>query len=627
MIGVVMVDKEFEKIVPTRLTKEQIEKIDGLRKKIENDIELELFPGLGNWREHHYMGGNKGVNKDDYLKKMNKHEEIVVVQKFINTLVEIGFLEGKTLKENGIYTKETFENVRNLQMRINEVLAENKEGVFVPPSAQEKKTVPSVLKKILSENKELEGSLLNAKSGKTYETKFGKYTYKIKMGVSTEKGRVGVIDVFDENEQQLKKISFSVDNKGKISINGVKLYKILVDGYVGVETLRALGLVAETLLKRQEKKEEAVKPVPTPTEKVVKIGLSFTKYLKEEWKNVGSKLNDTVNAGDYKKNEEKIDKINKVLWGLSYEQEKALRDNPPKIKVEGEEFSATWQGMMIAKNIYGISYGEFLDAWWDFLKKDERTKDLAKAVEKGENIEVKNKQLFIIVGESPNSGIGGSGIGVDATEIGKIFKQIKDNINAIAPEESVMRNFVIDKINDIQKEVEERLLTIAREVSKKGGNKEELIERLKEDKKLCDQIYQIYSLMGNMVGSQNTLTMPAFDTKFTDEKELTKSLKEYLELAIKKDERIVNEINRCLFSGIERFFGAGYKRDEALRMAEKIISRYGELNNGRWYLRLEDMDPEMRVFMNGYLLLLKSNELNKIYSEKQEKKIPTVRIS
>ena len=617
MIGVVMVDnKEFGKIVPTKLTQEQIEKIDDLRKEIENDIELELFPSLGNWREHHYMGGNKGVNKDDYLKKMNKHEEIVVVQKFINTLVEIGFLEGKTLKENGIYTKETFENVRNLQMRINEVLAKNKEGVFVPPSAQEKKTVPSVLKKILSENKELRGSLLNAVSGKTYETKFGKYTYKVRMGVSTEKGRVGVIDVFDENEQQLKKISFSVDNKGKISINGVKLYQILVDGYVGVETLRALGLVAETLLKGKEKEEEAkeaVKPVPTPTEKVVKIGLSFTKYLKDvEWENVKAMLNNTVNATDYEKNEKKINKINKVLWGLSYEQEKALRDNPPKIKVEGEEFSATWQGMMIAKNIYGISYGEFLDAWWDFLKKDERTKDLAKAVEKGENIEVKNKQLFIIVGESPNSRIGGSGIGVDATEIGKIFKQIKDNINATAPEESVMRNFVIDKINNMQKEVEERLLTIAREVSKKGGNKEELIERLNEDKKLCDQIYQLYSLMGNMVGSQNTLTMPAFDTKFTDEKELTKSLKEYLENAIKKDERIVNEINRCLFSGIERFFGAGYKRDEALRMAEKIISRYGELNNGRWYLRLEDMDPEMRVFMNGY-------ELNKIYSGKQEK--------
>jgi len=619
MIGVVMVDKEFGKIVPTKLTEEQIKKIDDLRKEIENDIELELFPSLGNWREHHYMGGNKGVNKDDYLKKMNKHEEIVVVQKFINTLVEIGFLEGKTLKENGIYTKETFENVRNLQMRINEVLAENKEGVFVPPSAQEKKTVPSVLKKILSENKELRGSLLNAVSGKTYETKFGKYTYKVRMGVSTEKGRVGVIDVFDENEQQLKKISFSVDNKGKISINGVKLYQILVDGYVGVETLRALGLVTEMLT--QEKKEEAKEAVkPVLTTAMLTVDLSFTKYLKDvEWENVKAMLNNTVNATDYEKNEKKINKINKVLWGLSYEQEKALRDNPPKIKVEGEEFSATWQGMMIAKNIYGISYGEFLDAWWDFLKKDERTKDLAKAVEKGENIEVKNKQLFIIVGESPNSGIGGSGIGVDATEIGKIFKQIKDNINATAPEESVMRNFVIDKINDMQKEVEERLLTIAREVSKKGGNKEELIERLNEDKKLCDQIYQLYSLMGNMVGSQNTLTMPAFDTKFTDEKELTKSLKEYLENAIKKDERIVNEINRCLFSGIERFFGAGYKRDEALRMAEKIISRYGELNNGRWYLRLEDMDPEMRVFMNGYLLLLKSKELDKMYSGKQEK--------
>lgn len=599
--------KELGELVPSiNLTEDQRSKLNNMAEIIEN-IDLKPISGKRLWRECHYLGGQHGVRDDKELRKLEMPPEIETVQKFINMLTEINFLNVKTLEANGDYNKSTFDAVKNMQIRINEYLAEKRIGVFVPPSVQEKKIMPTVITKVLSENEKLKNNLLNAKQD-TYSTTVGKLRYEIKMGTSTETGRVGIVNVYDKNNNLLKKINISIDKTGKVAVKGTMLYQILVDGYVGVETLRA----ATAALKEMTKKEL---PVPTPVHVSFGVGYSFRNNLYEEMKTVKEILKD-INPNEYNKQKKSIDKIELILANMTYAQEKALRENPIYIKVKGEQYSATWQGMIFAAR-NGVSYGDFLQAWLNYFKTNDNTKDLATEAENRLTMP-KEMPKFCIVGKT---GTGGTAVGVNLADVEELFNKAKENVEK-GLSKGKMRDEIISDIDNKWKFVKEEILKIAKKQTTSSG----LLNSLNKNDEIANHIYDVSVMYGNIPGSQSYLTMPFIDTRITDKDKLIGTVQNFineLKLSCGKD-YVVSFFNDNFVSSfaslpiIGKPFRKKFEVDETYKMAESFVDKYVKSFGGTHFLEMHKMDKEVKAFA---MLLCKSIDLQEKKIKKSEEKI------
>ncbi len=597
--------KSLGEIVPSiTLTKEQKDALNDMADEID-EIDLKPIPGKNIHRGKHVLGSLTGIKNDKELEKLKMPPEIETVQRFINMITEIKFLKTEQVEEDGVYNKQVFDTVKEMQVRINAYLAQKIMGVYVPSSIQEKKLVPSIAAKITRENKALKGNLYNAVEGKIYETTVGKATYKVRMGIVTDAGRAGIIDIFDEEGKRLKKISISVDEKGKIAVNGTMLYGILVDGFVGVETLRAATAVLKDMV--GQKKEI---PTPMPMQVSLKVGYSFKNDLAGEWtKNIRAMLiSQDPNA--LKENSKAIEEVNSVLLNLSYSQEKVLRDNPIKLKLgwTGNEYTATWQGMMLAhKN--GIGYEEFLEKWMNALKNNPETKELALKAVKGKLEVPKELPKYVLVGEA--KGGSGGALGVDLTDIGQLFKQAKENIEQNF-ESGPLRNFLLKDVNNRQKQVEDKVMELAHKAEKSKGNvKEKLIELLNSDREVATNIYLTYVFFGNMVGSQNFSTFPLANTQINEKEDLLVSLQKYIEKSMSThgDKAILNVFNDEFRKWTLR---KNFSKEDTRLMAEAFYDKYvveGPGKQAKKFLNLEDMSKsDIKTFA---LMFKWDSELNK----------------
>ncbi|MEM4332457.1 MAG: hypothetical protein QW500_04225 [Candidatus Micrarchaeia archaeon] len=590
------------------LTKEQMDALNDFADEIEK-IDLKPIPKKRLWRGHHYMGGANGVISDLELKRLNLPSEIEKMQRFMNLLVDIKFLSVQQLNVSGTYSRATFESVKSLQTELNRFLAEKKKGVYVPPSQEEKKAVAAAVAKIAKSEESLKGNIFNAPEGKEFETRIGKFTYKVRMGTKSKDGnnRVGFAEVFDEDGNRLKKIAFTVDKKtGKIYAEGTMLYRILVDGYIGIETLRAMV----AYLKEKTTIEKEL-PLPKPIHLSMKVGYSFIPELIANWPYEKEALIIIMGNKTLQKNSKLIDTINMVLWNMPYDAEKSIRENPPFVEIDGKRYSATWQGLRQAY-MDGVDVDKFLKEWINVLKKNPLTKDLVEKAEKGKLKKPDTPVNFFITGEMKGTFEGGN-IGVDLSDISGLFGQAKRNIEQNFSD-NAFRKEMISEVNRLQAMVENEAMNVLHKVEKEKGEssiKDRFIEELNNNRVLRNSIYLMYNYFGELPGSLSYIRLDVTYTGINTKEEMRLRLKEFIDIQLAKNKNLVEKT----------FKDAGIYNENPIRMAEKFMDKYCVYEGGRVLINLDKIESkDMRSFALLFRWELYKTQINAVEKKQEEKK-------
>ncbi len=616
---------DLGEITPKKeLTPEQIAAIKDLeefRKNIDEKIALDpnLDKRLRKYRGFAYEGGEHGITDDAKY----DIEDIRNAKRLIDDLKVIGFLGGERISKDGKYTgkydKRMYSEVLQMQKSINKYLRENKQNVVVVEATQQEKN----LLKTIAKGK----NLYNLSGTLKWTGKMG-LSYEVSLAAGEINGeKIGHIKVKDKEGALIKDIAFRVDKNGKASVSATRLYQILEDGYLGVETRRAVGVYLkkffkdkEESLKESKKLPETIVPivppqaVPQKTNAVISVGYSFRDDLedKNNWNDVLRKLR---NLGDYEElenNIQKMEEIRLVLTNISYEAEMELRRNPPYVRINGKDYSLTWEGAMLARRDW-VEYSTFFDRWMKYLKTNEATKDVAKKVENGTIKEKGQRQRFVVEVKNQGKSPKDANYGVSTADIETMYNEVVDNINKYISGNGEMKKRLLA---DIEKEKKEVIGLIKKT---RFSRPEELREMLNDNESLHLRILATYGAFGNKPDEAPILEMPQINFGFLE----ANKLEQYIEEVIGNN----LEGTRKLFARyfyISNIF-TNFENDSAKDLMEKFIDEFTTINhNNRRYLPdLKEIDnPEMKAFVMWIYINILHRYNQEILKTKKERAEP-----
>ncbi|MEM0438315.1 MAG: peptidoglycan-binding domain-containing protein, partial [Candidatus Micrarchaeia archaeon] len=508
---------DSRKIIPVpaaaKLTEEQREYFEKIKDGLLKDLLIDLDYVGKKWREEGWQGGENGLTDDRKKKPHRKNastNDIKTAQKILNSLMAENLppdirLKGPPLKEDGIYGKATQEKVKEFQRMINTYLKKYNTGIWVNPSDKDIALVNSL---------KCRGKLYNAapnlfiekRKGITYETTMQNYT-------PDKSKRNGIVIIKDEQGYEIGRIRIFVDKKNNITIDGVYLKEILVDGYFGEETRKALLFLMGVLTAKEEK------PVPVEHAQRIEIGVSFQPSIYSLFSRnqiLSKKLKDDLEAAG-KYNVETLKIIKGIILRLNYEDEIKLR-NDKTITIGGRTYQNSFEGITKAM-LDGNSADKVYDAFAGKLRslgidiaEYERELGFNKGVnwyrsEPGRKkyCELANyadkitprMEPFVKVKETPSSDKGG--LVLDYSGVDDVFARALRNIEKYLPRDSLFTNLVLADVY----EKRSRVAQIIKAAEKEGKSEKEILDLLNKNNELRSLVFNAFKMYGDALFKSN----------------------------------------------------------------------------------------------------------------------------
>ncbi len=521
----------IKSIPKKKLTEKQMKILEKYSDKLDSLITLEYKNIVRNarlWRKYGYQGGAHGLRND----KEAKSKEVKNAQQFLNDINAVfRFTTGKKLVADGIYGRRTFERTKEFQRKINELLRSYNRGVRVEVSSVEKRLISFIVRSF----KKRKIDLYKDKPGRySWKSNDGKRKYELRM-LKTEKGiRKGELVVRNASGSILKRINFKIDAKGNVSYdkNAVMLYEIMVDGYFGVETRRAVTLVAKRMLKDTVRPQTIRRPVKSSI--TMTLGVSFAPYLAELAGYIHSELRSHARGNEYEGNKDLIDEIVNIYSNMTYKDEIKLRKNRQKIKVDGKEYNATWQDMLRARIIDDVPYEKFLKEWMKMLKKS------------GVKLSKEPVQKYMVLKEISAGGKGGGVFAVDFenSDLKALYLNTSKHIKKVL-KPSPWRKELLDQLkNDY-----ENACRIVSELSEKNArDKSKFINSLEKEQNIYFILHNMYDLCGYMPSVNNIMETDYYYVRSIEKKAFKENLLKFIKYEWKDEKK--REAMKDMFGGV-----------------------------------------------------------------------------